>query len=444
MLRKNAWIVLAVTVLLMLCGFFYYFYAQRPTLNWTVNFNHRSSTPYGNELLYKLLQNRFPNRNFYTVDEPLIRNTRLKRAANGGSVYFYSGFGFSPDRTTTGVLIDFIKKGNEAFIAADGISTFFIDSLLQPENATSDNIYSNCLPLLLCRQFEPVLIHPDFSKLKKFTIEHRVMKTTFPMEVAYFSDAFFENRGLNKPGVRYFRMGDFQLGKNQRFTNYIAFRVGAGRVHLYSTPLVFTNYHLREQKVYDYTDKILSHLPESDVFWHVNQFVNADVDPYNTVSSESPFNVLLRYDSLRYAWYTFLCSVLVFGLYTLRRRQRAIPVLPGVSNTSLEFAETISKLYLLDGNHKNIAMQKFKYFFSYVKSRYGVDLKSPQEDDLQRLSEQSKMHRDELNQILELYKVLTALPDASEEELNKVVTGINRFYAKVGYIKKSEVHNPKG
>ena len=52
-----------------------------------------------------------------------------------------------------------------------------------------------------------------------------------------------------------------------------------------------------------------------------------------------------------------------------RRRQRAIPELEPVKNTSKEFAETIGRLYFFKGDHTDLAKKMCLYFKDELRQR---------------------------------------------------------------------------
>ena len=97
-------------------------------------------------------------------------------------------------------------------------------------------------------------------------------------------------------------------------------------------------------------------------------------------------------------------------------------------NTSIEFAQTITKLYLADGNHKNIAEQKFRYFFNFIRTKFGINLKNNNTEDKTKLAYLSKVSLEKIDKILFNYTKMQSLPDTNKEELNESVILINEFY----------------
>ena len=438
MFKRNWPFFTATSVILIIFGYFYYLYTNSPTLNWFVTYYHKSDSPYANELLYKMVKNLYPNQTFTAIEEPLSYNFKFNQVKTTNNIYFYQGPSFEPDRSTVGSLVNFLNKGNQVFISADGISSYFLDSILHPDIAHDGSISSNCMPIMHTMKYFPGFIHPQLKTPKRHSISYKVMKTSIPMEVTYISEGFLQDAGLDSMNTPYYRIGNIKTTDGHAFLNYIKINVGKGWLHLYSTPIVLTNYHLRKKETFEYAGKLFVHLEKGDIYWHVNTHINAHFNKQNTDSNQSPFSVLLSYPSLRYAWYTFLGALLLFCLFGIKRKQRPIPVIEKVNNTSVEYAETISKLYLVAGKHKNIAQQKYRYFFNFIKTRYGFNLKNNHTEDKIRLAYITKVPQEDIEKIMQNYKKIESLPDTTTDELHESVVLINDFYFKTGN-RKNEV-----
>ncbi len=424
MFKRNWPFIIAGIVVLCLAGFFYYLYSKSPTYNWSQNYNHTSDSPYGNELLYKVIKKLYPDKTFTTIEEPLIYNGKFNDSKSKNDIYFYSGNSFSPDRSTIASLYNFINKGNQVFIASNSISQYFLDSLLNPQKA-SEYPQNNFLSSVQCMNFNPNLIHPYLKLTKSPTVSFRFFEAIVPMDAGYISEDVIQNQLQNHS---YYKIGYIDVSKKERYTNYVKVKVGEGWLHLYTTPMVFSNYYLRQKAVFDYSQKLFVHLEPGNIFWHVNSYANEGVVESKGDRQGSPFGVLLSFSSFRYAWYSFLVAIVLFSIFGFKRRQRPIPVLQKNTNTSVEFAQTITKLYLADGKHKNIAEQKFRYFFNFVRTKFGVNLKASSENEKRRLAAISKVPMENIDRIMFNYTKMESLPDTTAEELNESVKLINEFY----------------
>ena len=92
------------------------------------------------------------------------------------------------------------------------------------------------------------------------------------------------------------------------------------------------NYSLLQDMGAAYSSIALSYVKNSsNLYW----------DQYYTrgrEGAESPMRVFLQNYSLRWAFYIAVFSLLLFVLYEMKRRQRIIPIIPPLNNTTVEFA----------------------------------------------------------------------------------------------------------
>jgi len=90
---------------------------------------------------------------------------------------------------------------------------------------------------------------------------------------------------------------------------------------------------------------------------------------------------------------------LLYLIFRAKRRQRVIPVNEPVTNTSLEFIDTIGRLYFQKGNPRQLILQKMKYLQNFIKNRYGLNVQEWDAKFMDRLSQKSNVPRDLLERI---------------------------------------------
>lgn len=421
MIKKHWPLWAALIIVISIVGYFYYRYTTGPTYNWYPSYDHTSSSPYGTELLYKTMKTMFPDKEFKTIEEPLAYHRDFKNETTKNSIYYFEGEEFVPDKSTVAALSSFIHKGNQIFIAAGSVSKYFLDSLLHPDIRSSIKGQEG-ISNVRCLSYKPGFIHPALKDPKKFKIEFKVFEASMPMNTGFIGSDLVENIPND-----YYRIGYINTTKNDSLTNYMKIKIGKGWLHLYTTPLVLTNYYLRKKEIFNHAQNLFVHLEPGNIYWHVNSYASMGED-IGEDQAKNPFGVLLSFVSFRYAWYAFCGGLLLYSLFGFKRKQRAIPVIEKNANTSIEFAETISKLYMADGRHKNIVMQKYQYFFNYVRSKFGINLKNNLVEDKKRLSYLSKVPLETIDQIMFNHIKMETLPDTNVEELRETVALINGFY----------------
>lgn len=151
--------------------------------------------------------------------------------------------------------------------------------------------------------------------------------------------------------------------------------VGKGEVILVSTPLILTNYGMLDGGNSAYIFRLLSRMGELPV-------VRTEAYTKETAEvQQSPFRYLLSRRPLRWALYLTMIGIVLFMIFTARRRQRVIPVVREPANKSLEFTELIGTLYYQKNDHANLVRKKFTYFAEELRREIQVDIEEVADDE---------------------------------------------------------------
>jgi len=138
---------------------------------------------------------------------------------------------------------------------------------------------------------------------------------------------------------------------------------GKGNIILNSTPLAFTNIYLLPEKNNEFASTTLSYLPKTNV--HRTEFYHL-----GRMESSSPLRYILTNEPLRWAYYLTIAAILIFMIFEAKRKQRIIPVIKPLANTSLEFVSTVGNLYYQNGDHKNMAEKKINFLLDQIRTKY--------------------------------------------------------------------------
>jgi hypothetical protein len=212
------------------------------------------------------------------------------------------------------------------------------------------------------------------------------------------------------------------LGKNEiNYVNFLRIRYGNGNFFLNTIPLAFTNYHLLNSGNNEYVNKALSHLPVQDTFW---DDYYKDGNKYNA----STLQYILSQQSLKWAYYIILCSVVLFIFFYGRRKQRIIPVIPPLTNSTVEFVETVGNLYYQQKDFKNIADKKITYFLDFLRNKYFIKLSNFDEESLQKITDKSSIPIAEIKSLFREIESINHSAKITEEELVNINHQIEKFY----------------
>lgn len=153
-------------------------------------------------------------------------------------------------------------------------------------------------------------------------------------------------------------------------------KMGQGEITLVSTPLLFTNYGMLDNENAAYLFRLLSRLKDAPTV----RVVSYETASMGVEEIQTPFRYILEQPPLRWALYTTMLTLLLFVLFSMRRQQRAIPVIRKPQNKSLEFTELIGTLYHQKGNTCDLVHKKYIYFADTLRRTIRVDVEETQDE----------------------------------------------------------------
>ncbi len=358
-------------------------------VDWTKSFAKKDKIPYGGYIIYDIVPNLFPDNEVVLKELPIYNI--LKDNYYYGTNYIFINTYFSPDRLDAEYLLGYVSDGNNVFISAFGIYGDLADSL---KIKTFDEFFSQ----------DSVNINFSLPEVKS------------EKGYSYFRGNF-EN---------YFSEFDTTLvqvlGKNENGNvNYLRIKYGKGNFFLNTVPLAFTNYHLLNSDNNEYVYKALSHLPVQKTFWD-------DYYKDGNKYTASTLQYIMSQQSLKWAYFIILVSVVLFIFFYGRRKQRIIPVIPPLTNTTVEFVETVGNLYYQQKDYKNIAEKKISFFLDHIRNKYFVKTSSFDEETIQKIADKSSLSTGKIKSILREIEKINHSQKITEEDLVNINYQIEKFY----------------
>ena len=199
---------------------------------------------------------------------------------------------------------------------------------------------------------------------------------------------------------------------------------GKGEVIFVSSPLLFTNYGMLEGNTFVYIFRLMSYLADLPVY-RTEAYVKTDA---MLVAEQSPFREFIKRPPLRWALYLALLGVVLFMIFTARRRQRVIPIMSKPANRSLEFIQLIGTLYYQRKDHVDLVRKKFKLFAEELRKTAGVDISDVNTDDREYLllAEKTGMNSDRLKKVIrQIRLVLHSEGNISVEEMRSLIDAMD-------------------
>ncbi|MEO6168259.1 MAG: hypothetical protein ABIO46_14870 [Chitinophagales bacterium] len=405
-------ILIVVAAICALLAFLVYQFGSTKQVNWYTLFREKEQQPYDLNVLSQLLDDYFPEKDFTVIKKPLVQTLPL--VSTEKSSYIFTGARLYFSDTDRVHLRDFVYNGNDAFIITEVIPDNLLTNIFQGTSYSGYEFSSFADSSVQLNFF-----HPDLKKESGYTYDYIYEWKKELYSWSYFSDS------LQKGGDFHFvALGSIE----DSFVNFIKVPYGKGAFYLNSTPLSFTNYYLKQRDGLDYAEKVFSHLSPSAIYWDEFSKVPQMNNRRSDHEAETPLRYILSQPSLRWAWYVLLGMVALFLLFRAKRDQRIIPVVEQNANTSLEFIQTIGRLYFLQHDHRALAMQKMKLFLVFIRNRYGLQTKNMDTVFVQKLAEKSQVNFKSIEQLLENYQTIENMNDISVGQLSGFHAELETFY----------------
>ena len=362
--------------------------------DWTITFAHGDKNPYGAFAFSNLLPGLFPDRNISHSYKTLYE---IKDSLSGVENIVIVSSNFSADEEDSKTLLQHVEKGGSVLISAENFWGHFSDSL---SLETYDYFFKS----------GDVFGKSDTSYLKFSNFQLDTLD-----EFHYRRDNihnYFSQFDTTKTTV---------IAKNDYgYPVTIRMKIGKGNLILNSTPLIFSNIYLLSSNNHSFVSKTLSYLPAQDVVW-------TEYYHLGRMEATTPLRFILTNEPLRWAYYIAITSILLFMLFEMKRKQRIIPILKPLANTTLEFVGTIGNLYYQSGEHKNIAEKKIHFFLDQLRSKYWLSTTHLDDTFVSIASKKTGRKEEEVQLLVNLINSIRSKEKISEGELIDLNTRMEKF-----------------
>lgn len=386
-------------VYISLLGFLLVFVllSKNKEYDWSINFSHTSKAPYGTYALASLLPDHFKNQKITNSYKTIYE---LKDSMQSNENILIISSRFAPDQEDTKVLLTMIENGATVFISSTEFSGTFADTL---GLAIGDSFF----------QGENSFEQSDSASLH-FVIPAIDSTQSFSYKSANIHNYF---RKIDSVSASVITRNDF----NQPVT--VRIKKGEGILILNCTPIMFTNIYLLADKNHNFAATTLSYLPQKNTyrteFYHLGR-----------MEAATPLRFILTNEPLSWAYYITIITLLLFMIFEAKRKQRIIPVIKPLANTTLEFVSTIGNLYYQRGDHKNIADKKIQFFFDYIHTHYFMSTNQRDESFISTLSRKSGSGEQTVRSLIEIIHTIHSHEKIRKEELITLNALLEKFYKK--------------
>lgn len=422
---------------------------------WSPTFSHVDKQPFGCFVFDSVLTQSLPNgyhvtkKTFFQLDQEhakekisvlmVVDQQNLKQldvkylcniARRGGKVMVVASSSFDDGRNADTVVVDELERTFNVRIE-DG--TYFslrgiLAGLKAHDNDMYDTIYWNNRETMYAAQpyrmfynmVGGTLFVDSVPKVKRLAYTLSTAGYDYRQDSLYVGDfTGFDTIVDEKERIE--RIDTFAIKK---IPVAVSVPYGKGEVIFVSSPLLFTNYGMLEGNTFVYIFRLMSYLADLPVY-RTEAYVKTDA---MLVAEQSPFREFIKRPPLRWALYLALLGVVLFMIFTARRRQRVIPIMSKPANRSLEFIQLIGTLYYQRKDHVDLVRKKFKLFAEELRKTAGVDISDVNTDDREYLllAEKTGMNSDRLKKVIrQIRLVLHSEGNISVEEMRSLIDAMD-------------------
>jgi hypothetical protein len=311
------------------------------------------------------------------------------------------------DSLSIHAIMNSVSKGSTFFISSDGYQKSLLDRLNVKNN------YQYLEANLLKKESAILTMTNKKWQAGSFTISPIVGEYVFTMVDSKTTTA----------------LGYITYPDEKKYICFIRVKFGKGYVYLHNQPVVFTNFSLlSENDISDYVTHVLSYIPkDKPIVWLAKDQTYSN-GTKGEKSAKTTLGVIFRYPSLRFAWLIFLYGLIVFIFFHAKRKQRVVPVIKPLQNTTVEFTQTIGNLYYQEGEVSDIIGKKIIYLLDKIRNKYYLDTQNLDDSFIRKLQIKSGKDGDLIKQIVNSIQKYDKTKKAEEKDLILLNELIEKFW----------------
>jgi hypothetical protein len=319
--------------------------------------------------------------------------------------YLFVNNAFDNVRLDVRALLAFVRRGNNVFITAEDLNGAFLDSLgVQIER------------LDWSTRLKPGAMFASDS------VELRFTNPALAAGHCWLPSNMATQRFILGPG----RVGHTLATDAKGRAVYIEMPHGRGHFYLCAVAAPFSNLYFLRPRTRPFAVAALRYLPARRTFWDEYQ-------KQGPAGEQSLLRVLVAHEALRLAYFVTLAGALLFAIMGARRRQRIIPTIKALPNTTLLFTRTVAGLYRQGSSHALIAEKKVSLFMDYLRTRFQENSPDFGDDEFrERLSQKSGLTRTRVDELLRLVNFARTAPQVTDQQLLQLSKALSDFRHEAG------------
>lgn len=370
--------------------------SRTKTFDWRITLAHEDKNPYGAYVLNRLLERplHITNKTVYELQDSLHHQENL----------FILSQNFHADDVDSRALLKLASEGSSIFIATNYFygslaDTLGVDLKFSLFNKNQFNS-TDSIPLHLTNA------HLDTTETFFFR------RSAIDSYLAPTDTSVDKMKGIIQEVVARHENGQAAA---------VRVRVGKGQVVICAAPLIFSNIYLLNHRNHHLASSLLSYLPAKATYW-------TEYYQRGRREVQSPLRYVLNSEPLRWAYYLTMTTIFVFIFFEAKRKQRIIPVIKPLANTTLDFVRSIAGLYFEHGDHKNMAMKKILYFQEILRTRFNFNLPLQADGYKETLVAKSGVSEEKVSKLTDTMRSILSKQQITAEELMTLNQRIQQFW----------------
>jgi hypothetical protein len=391
--RKVFITVMVLSVLLLVLAYT----NKEKEINWTPTFNEKETKPLDTKVFFEQLPSLFPNKAIKKIRSTFYETYNDYQLDTLSTRYNYIHISKvnKIDRNSFEKLLTFVSQGNTAFLSARKFPFHILDTL----------------------QF----------RTKTYTTA--ITRDTVSLSFKNLSDSIqYVNKIINpktyiKDTILFKKLGYVNTYKHKKRLNFIGIPFQKGTFYIHTNPEVFTNYQILKSENTEYINQLISYLPNTNTYYNKNQ-------KRDKTLGDSPLRYILSQPPLKWAWILTLISLGLFLIFNGKRRQRIVPNIPEVKNTTTEFVKTVSNLYLESGEVNSIVQKEITYFLEDIRSKYLLSTEKLDKNFIEKLASKSNNDIKNTEELISMIVRMRSNHYTTIDPLKNLNKKIEAFYQK--------------
>ena len=390
-MKASRWFIVFIVAFLLIM--FAIEYNLPKKFVWTPTFSHYDEQPLGCALFDSLLSSSLPHgyslskETFYQMEEDTVDKMGILVIANSLSMV----------KADVNALLKMAERGNKIMLVSNNYPKLLEDTL----GFYCTYSHFNAAAF---RKYASSIFRKDSIYWVADSVYSRQLYRCYPQ---FCNSSFrrYDSKVIRKLAEKDMTdaIGDMLADSDsvKVYSNYhpllaMARPWGEGEIILVSTPLLFTNYGVLDENNANYIFSLLSQMGELPIV-RSEGYMKATAQV-----QQSPLRYLLAHQPLRWALYLTMITILLFMIFTAKRRQRAIPVVREPANKSLEFTELIGTLYFQKKDHVDLVRKKFAYLAEELRREIQVDIEEVADDkrSFERIARKTGMDAGEIAEFI--------------------------------------------